>query len=203
MRFPSPPATPASAALAVVAFATGILPAGTAFSQSEVTPEDFVPRQVAVLGALDKITARERELVIPVGTSERFYGLTVMVRSCQSTTVSTTPQNAAFLEIADDSRYGRVGNTPASVKGKPEKPNQGTSAKPPLFTGWMFSASPSLSSMEHPIYDIVLKTCLASAPRTAQAPLPQRKHDVQTASVPRPTIKPDPVGDPQTAARED
>lgn len=184
-------------AAAATAFAASLFAASPAAAQSTVEPDDFVPRQVAVLGALDKITARERELTIPVGTSDRFYGLVVMVRTCQQTTVSTTPQNAAFLQITDESSYGQAGAAKASAQGEGEGEEAPADAETPphLFSGWMFSASPSLSGMEHPVYDIVLKGCHAQAPQTASAPLPHRKHGVRSAAVPLPDAKPLP-GDP-------
>ncbi|EKV30772.1 hypothetical protein C882_4109 [Caenispirillum salinarum AK4] len=176
-----------------------------------MTPDEFVPQQVAVLGALDKITARERELIIPVGTSDQFQGLAVMVRTCQRTTVSTTPQSAAFLEISDESviKRGRRPTDGASASGDVPAPEQVSTddspdAPPHLFTGWMFSASPSVSAMEHPVYDIVLKGCRASAPQVAVAPLPTRKHGVRSAAVPLPGLKPATPADPtmtQTAQR--
>ncbi|MGB2533926.1 MAG: DUF2155 domain-containing protein [Candidatus Puniceispirillum sp.] len=34
-------------------------------------------------------------------------------------------------------------------------------APKPVFAGWMFSSSPAVSAMEHPVYDITLLKCLA------------------------------------------
>jgi hypothetical protein len=28
-----------------------------------------------------------------------------------------------------------------------------------VFSGWMFSSSPAVSAMEHPVYDITLLSC--------------------------------------------
>lgn len=133
-----------AAVSALAAHAISVVFTSPAASQSSVSPDDFVPQQIAILGALDKITARQRELAIPVGTSDRFYGLIVMVRTCQRTTMSTTPQDAAFLQITDESKHGKM-------DADDDRPSHH------LFSGWMFSASPSLSGMEHPVYDIVLK----------------------------------------------
>ena len=33
-----------------------------------------------------------------------------------------------------------------------------------LFTGWMFASSPALSALEHPVYDVWVIDCKASAP---------------------------------------
>ncbi|WP_404378803.1 DUF2155 domain-containing protein [Caenispirillum salinarum] len=202
--------TRVAAALAT-ALAANAISAGTASAQSAVTPDDFVPQQVAVLGALDKITARERELTIPVGTSDRFQGLVVMVRTCQRTTVSTTPQSAAFLQISDESVVERGLPTTGGTSASGDVPaadtvstGDKTEAPPHLFSGWMFSASPSVSAMEHPVYDIVLKGCRASTPHVASAPLPTRKHGVRSAAVPLPAFKPATPADPamtQTAQR--
>lgn len=199
------PSHRAGTALLVVATATASLAAASARAQSTVEPSDFVPQQVAVLGALDKITARQRELAIPVGTSDRFYGLIVMVRTCQRTTVSTSPQDAAFLQITDDGRYGRAQAKQASATPGASNADRSSATPSHLFSGWMFSSSPSLSAMEHPVYDIVLKGCRSRASQTATAPLPTRKHGAQSAAAPLPTTKPflraRPV--PQTARQEE
>lgn len=168
-----------AAVSALAAHAISVVFTSPAASQSSVSPDDFVPQQIAILGALDKITARQRELAIPVGTSDRFYGLIVMVRTCQRTTMSTTPQDAAFLQITDESKHGKM-------DADDDRPSHH------LFSGWMFSASPSLSGMEHPVYDIVLKGCRAQAPKMSSAPLPRHKHEIPATVIPLPITKPVP-----------
>lgn len=150
-----------AAATAALMLATS----GPAFAQSAIDPNDFVSTDLAVLRALDKQMGRMREFTVAVGDTMRFYGLEVTVRTCQTTPVSTTPHQAAFLEIRDDSSWAdtvhKVGDDPDA----------------PVFSGWMFADSPSLSGLEHPVYDLWLKECTFRPKETVQQALvlPTRK----------------------------
>lgn len=93
---------------------------------------------VAVLQGLNKVTARISQLEVPVGTSARFGNLELVVRRCWKSAPNERPENAALLEIID------------------RKPNE---TPIEAFNGWMFSSSPSLAGLEHPVYDIVVLEC--------------------------------------------
>lgn len=151
-----------SAASALLLFLAAEAPA---LAQSAIDPEEFVPADVAVLRALDKQMGRVREFPVVVGETMRFYGLRVTVRACRTTPVSTTPHQAAFVEIRDDSSWAET----------VEPVGDGQDA--PIFSGWMFADSPSLSGLEHPVYDIWVKECAdRMAPSVQEAMvLPTRK----------------------------
>lgn len=104
--------------------------------QMEDTPEGFY--DVAVLQGLNKVTARISQLEAPVGTSVRFGNLEVIVQRCAKSAPNERPENAALLEIFD------------------RKPDE---AAVVAYHGWMFSSSPSLSGLEHPVYDITVLEC--------------------------------------------
>jgi hypothetical protein len=93
---------------------------------------------VAVLQALDKITARVQTIEAPVGDTLRFGTLQMIVRVCYRRPAEETPESTAFLDIWDMRRN----ETPQDV-----------------FRGWMFASSPSLSAVEHPVYDVWLLDC--------------------------------------------
>ena len=99
----------------------------------------------AVLGALDKITGRVSELAVPVGDRAQFFRLQIDVASCQERIAAQRPEEAVFLTITE---------TP--LEGEPQR----------VFSGWMFATSPSISAMDHPVYDVWLVRCdsAASAP---------------------------------------
>lgn len=100
-----------------------------------------VPSQdepVAVLRALDKMTARVEELDVKVGQPLQFGTLLINVHACRVTPPEETPEAAAFLEISEF---------------KPGEKDQ------MVFRGWMFASSPALSAMEHPVYDIWVTGC--------------------------------------------
>ena len=98
---------------------------------------------VAVLRALDKITARVEQLEVPVNQPLKFGALIINVRTCRMTTPEEKPEAAAFIEVDEF------------------KPGQDDV---PVFHGWMFSSSPALSAMEHPVYDIWLTGCETAKP---------------------------------------
>ncbi len=93
---------------------------------------------VAVLRGLDKITARTTVMHVPVGTEVAFGTLRITVRACLETPPTEPPESAAFLEINVDD--------PGSA---PKK----------AFSGWMFASSPSLSALEHPVYEVWVVDC--------------------------------------------
>jgi hypothetical protein len=109
----------------------------------------MTPEPIAQLQGLDKIMARVSNFEAPVGAAVKFGSLTIRVRECEKNPPEETPESAAFIEV-DELRPGE------RVAGR-------------IFSGWMFSSSPDLSALEHPVYDIVLLDCKAASgsPRTA------------------------------------
>ena len=93
---------------------------------------------VAVLRGLDKITARISTFDAPEGKHVRFGTLRILVRVCNKRPPEETPETSVFLEIVDL----RPGGDPVRV-----------------FTGWMFSSSPSIAPFDHPVYDVWLVNC--------------------------------------------
>jgi hypothetical protein len=116
---------------------------------------------IAVLQGLDKITARVSRFDVPVGKPANFFTLSIEVRECQRSAPEDRPENAAFVEIYE--------NRPGEEKSR-------------LFSGWMFSSSPALSALEHPVYDLNLLECKGpsgappppSAPSAPKTPAPGR-----------------------------
>ena len=100
----------------------------------------WIEGERARLQALDKITARISTLEVPLDTLVAFGTLSVSVRRCAYHPPEEPPEDAAFLEVVDNG-YDTT-----------KSPNQ-------VFSGWMFSSSPAVSAMEHPVYDITLLSC--------------------------------------------
>ena len=96
------------------------------------------PYEIAVLQALDKISARVSQLDAPIGKTVHFGNLEITARACDKRPPEEQPESAAFLEIVEKS----PGEPPATQ-----------------FVGWMFASSPALSAMEHPIYDVWVLDC--------------------------------------------
>ena len=108
----------------------------------------MIPEPLALMQGLDKISARVSQFEAPVGTSVRFDTLSVVVRDCERSPPEERPENAAFVEIGET------------------RPGEG---KAQLFGGWMFSSSPALSALDHPVYDVNLLECKGAS---AAAPAP-------------------------------
>jgi hypothetical protein len=136
----------------LLAAVLGVVTAGTASARMS-------PQAIAVLQGLDKISARTSRFEAPVGASIHFGTLLITVRDCEQSAPEDTPENAAFMQIYE---------TP---------PGEDTKR---LFSGWMFSSSPAISQLEHPVYDVTLLGCKA-----ASAPAP-----VVPASPPPPSPEP-------------
>ena len=115
------------------AFVTGCLLAGG-------TQADWLEGDTATLQALDKITARISTLSATIGSELSFGTLGVTVHRCAFRPPELPPEDAAFLEIVDR------GHDPSALP-------------KPVFDGWMFSSSPAVSALEHPVYDITLLSC--------------------------------------------
>ena len=111
---------------------------GAALAQTTV----WLDGRVATMQALDKITARISTLSAPVGEARQFGTLEFTVRRCAFHPPEETPENAAFVVIRD------LGYDPSVAPAE-------------VFSGWMFSSSPAISALEHPVYDITLLACSA------------------------------------------
>lgn len=125
---------------------------------------------VAVLEALDKVTAENLRFEAPVGHPVRYKSLVFTVKACER----STPEEP----VEDSIAYLTIDSQPRPEAGKPPlAPRQ-------AFKGWMFASSPSLHPLEHPVYAAWLITCRAAtplnppaapaAPVRAPAPAPAR-----------------------------
>lgn len=98
-------------------------------------PNIWVPAGAAKLQALDKVNAQANDLTIKVGQSATFGSLTITVKSCLVRPSDQPADAAAYLDVTDS------------------HPNA------PGFDGWMLEDEPSLSMMQHPIYDLRVSGC--------------------------------------------
>ena len=128
--------------LAGAAFCGALLLGGAAAARAA----DMIEEPTAHLQGLDKTTARVSQFEAPVGTEVHFGTLSILVRTCRRAPPEATPENAAFLEIYE---------------------NRAGEQKEKLFSGWMFSSSPALSALEHPVYDVNLLECAGAPPPVA------------------------------------
>ncbi len=100
----------------------------------------------AVLQGLNKVTGKTSELRIKIGGEMDFGQITVKVKKCWKSPPDQRPENKILLEIEE---FGT----------KKDAATEASGAKKIIFYGWMFSSSPSISGLEHPIYDITAIEC--------------------------------------------
>ena len=97
-----------------------------------------IEKNTAQMQAMDKITGRVSVIDVPVNGEVRFGSFSIVVRACKTTPPEETPENYAFVDVADSS-FGKMQFN--------------------IFKGWMMSSSPALNAVEHPIYDVWLLKC--------------------------------------------
>lgn len=105
---------------------------------------------IAVIQALDKVSAESIRFEAAVGRPVRYKNLVFTVKACE--------RSASDEAIEDSMAHITVESQPRSAPGKPTPPPRQS------FRGWMYASSPGLNPLEHPIYDAWLITCRAAAP---------------------------------------
>jgi len=110
------------------------------------TPARRQRQPVAIVEAIDKITAKSMRFEVEVGGRPvRFENaLIITARACEvSAPDELSPDAIGYLEI---------GLQPRGVL-------QGEQRQ--IFRGWMFASSPAVSGLQHPIYDAWIVGCKA------------------------------------------
>ena len=91
------------------------------------------------LKALDKITAKTSSFRLAVGDKKFFGSLEIKAMKCQLFDDNGTPDAVAYIQVKDLS----------------SKDNNQVF----LFNGWTFASSPTLQSIDHPVYDLWITSC--------------------------------------------
>jgi len=91
------------------------------------------------LTALDKITAKTSSIRLAVGDKKFFGSLEINALKCQLYEDSDTSDTVAYIQVKDLSA----------------KDNNQVF----LFNGWTFVSSPTLQSIDHPVYDLWITSC--------------------------------------------
>ncbi len=89
--------------------------------------------------ALDKITAKTSTFRLAIGEKKFFGSLEIKALKCQLSENNESTDTVAYLQVKDLSN----------------KDNNQVF----LFNGWTFASSPTLQSIDHPIYDLWVTSC--------------------------------------------
>ncbi len=117
--------------------------AGPTASVTGVTP---MGARVAVLGLLNKRNGAARDLTLKPGQAVRAGDVIVRLRACEKTAPWETDQlTGAFAQVdirGTDGKFTRA------------------------FSGWLYKERPALNVVQHPIYDVWVKSCAMTFPDT-------------------------------------
>ncbi len=151
-----------NSALAALLMAAPALAQPAPAPQAGVTP---VKDRVLVIGALVKRTGETRFLTLKPGQYIDVAGLRITARTCETTPPWEWPRlSGAFVQVDE-----RLGTAPAKR----------------VFSGWLYAESPSLNMMQHPRYDVWLKSCtmrFPEGPKSAAPPAAKKSADPATAA---------------------
>ena len=88
---------------------------------------------------LNKITAKSEEAILKIGELKFFGNLSVEVHKCLQNVDPYTPNSLMLLTIYD---------------------NKVEEDRLTVFHGWIVSSNPSLSTLEHPVYEVISRECV-------------------------------------------
>lgn len=95
-------------------------------------------KNIKIMG-LDKITAKTREIEIQIGKTKKYGLLEIKAVSCGRSLQNNKEGDAAYIQVKDTS--------------------ESQSEKVFIFNGWTFSLAPTITPIDHAIYDIWLVGC--------------------------------------------
>jgi hypothetical protein len=98
--------------------------------------QDYVAAEGASLRFLDKLTSETGDVTLSRGQAAKFGRLLVRLDECRYPANNPASDNEAHLTILEEVSQLQ------------------------LFGGWMLAASPALSALDHPRYDVWVLTCI-------------------------------------------
>ena len=128
--------------------------------------------RVATLGLLNKRNNISQDLKMKPGDVRRIGNVLVRLQACEKTAPwEPDPEEGAFVQVWV---Y--------------ERPDVNTAlAWHKIFSGWLFKNSPSVNVVEHPVYDVWVKSCAMSFPgEEAPAPTSSPKPSGSATAAPAP-----------------
>ena len=100
--------------------------------------DEKITNPIAVFSGLDKITGRITTFDVYIGETVQFGALQLTPRACYTRPDTEAPKTDTFVEVDEITLDRKIRR---------------------IFSGWMFADSPGLNAVEHPVYDVWLKSC--------------------------------------------
>lgn len=104
----------------------------------DMTSKTIEHRRAKII-ALNKITAKSQEMILNIGEAKYFGNIEIKLQKCLKIPNPYKPDNKILLTITEN----KTDEDPALI-----------------FQGWMMSSNISISTFEHPVYEIFAKDCL-------------------------------------------
>ncbi len=129
-----------------------IIESGQGIAASRDLPGTQMAQRVAVLGLLNKRNGLTRDLTMRPGQALRVGSAVIRLRACERTAPwESPPSTGAFVQLdvrgAADGKWRRA------------------------FSGWLFKERPDYNVVQHPIYDVWVKSCAMEWPEAGASTL--------------------------------
>ena len=114
-------------------------------NDNEEKPDVVKTYNIATVQILNKTTAKNSMLDLRIVQTVNLGAINVKSHKCWMAPLDQKPETKILLEVFENKNSQELDANPAESKR--------------IFYGWLFASSPSLSGLEHPIYDIISITC--------------------------------------------
>ena len=127
----------------IIIFSLLILISSSTWASNDVfgiiteTSEELITNSAKIL-AINKVTTKHKTIEIKQDESIYFGNITITLHKCNKIQNQYSSDNQIYLSVYEH-----------SVNNDPEK----------IFQGWIISSSPSLSTIVHPIYQLLAIEC--------------------------------------------
>ena len=134
---------------------------------------------IAIVQVVDKITTETNRFEVRLDRPVQYKSLIFTLHACEATAPDESDRDyVAHMEVDFQ---------PPAPDGR-AKP-----ARRSVFKGWMYASAPSVSPLEHPVYDAWLISCKSDAPPPVVAATPAPKPAAPKAAPKAAPPKPAPV----------
>ncbi|GDX36561.1 hypothetical protein LBMAG18_10720 [Alphaproteobacteria bacterium] len=98
----------------------------------------------AIVQILNKTTAKSSLVELKINQKINLGTITLKARKCWQAPLEQKPETKILLEVFENKVTDSINQVVENTR---------------IFYGWLFASSPSISGMEHPIYDITAISC--------------------------------------------
>lgn len=99
---------------------------------------------IAIVQILNKTTAKSSLVELKINQKINLGTITLKARKCWQAPLEQKPETKILLEVFENKVTDSINQVVENTR---------------VFYGWLFASSPSISGMEHPIYDITAISC--------------------------------------------